>query len=80
MPTLLGTPQMDPPQNQFFEWFKLGCQCFIVSADIWVTIILHCGGTSPRTPLPQITPPNSIFRMAKAERLFLVLLNMKQIF
>ena len=52
----------------------------MVSADIWVTIILHCGGTSPRTPLPQITPPNSIFRMAKAERLFLVLLNMKQIF
>ena len=29
-----GDPPNGPPKNQFFEWFNLGCQCFMISADI----------------------------------------------
>ena len=29
-----GTPQIDPPKNQFFEWLNLGCQSVLISADI----------------------------------------------
>ena len=34
-----GTPQMDP-QTSIFERLNLGCQCFMISADILLTIIV----------------------------------------
>ena len=50
---LPGTPQIDPPKNQFFELLKLGCQCFMISADIYQINIF----TWFEVPPPQ-GPPN----------------------
>ena len=32
--TTLGTPQMNPPKNQFFLRLNLGCQSVLITADI----------------------------------------------
>ena len=51
------TPQMDLPKNQFFERFNLVCQSVLISADIYLTIILtEFGGATP-----QMDPQKSIF-------------------
>ena len=55
------TPQMDLPKNQIFERLNLVCQSVLISADIYLTIILtEFGGATP-LGTPQMDPQKSIF-------------------
>ena len=49
------------PRKQFFEWLKLGCQCFLLSVDIHDTNILTWfGGIAPLEDPPKTNLLNDL--------------------